>query len=82
MEFIVPKEELAEYEKWYKRHHTKHGNCRKAEKESGAYSCHGAIDGHLTWEFVGTSLGTIVSVRCSCGDSVNLTAKTDWANFG
>lgn len=82
MEFKIPKEEMAEYDKWFKRHHTKQGSCRKAVKERGEYSAHGAIDGHLTWEFNGTSLGDIICVRCSCGEIINLTEKTNWVNFG
>lgn len=82
MIFEIPKEEVEVYDKWFKRHHTKHGSCRKAVKERGEYSAHGAIDGHLTFEFMGTSLGQICVVRCTCGDKINLTEKSDWANFG
>lgn len=38
----------------------------------------GAIGGAYTWQFTGTSLGVITSLRCSCGDEINL---TDWDNF-
>jgi hypothetical protein len=82
MEFQVPAEEMAVYEKWFKQHHTKHGSCKKAVKERGEFSAHGAIDGHLTWEFMWTGLGGIICVRCSCGERVNLTEKANWVNFG
>ena len=39
----------------------------------------GAIGGAYTWQFTRTSLGEITTLRCSCGEEINL---TDWDNFG
>jgi len=38
----------------------------------------GAIGGRLTWCFTTTGLGTIVIVKCACGESKDLTLYDEW----
>lgn len=38
----------------------------------------GAIGGAYTWCFTPTSLGTICTVQCSCGDTIDLTDYESW----
>ena len=46
---------------WEKNHECKHRN-----------SSQGAIGGRYTYEFVPTSIGVFCSVKCSCGESLNI----------
>lgn len=40
---------------------------------------HGAIGGHLTYEFTVTGLGVVKAVRCAhCGDRLDLTDYEGW----
>ena len=59
--------------KWMKEHdearHIKPGQKHR-------YS--GAIGGAYTFEFTGTSLGTCVHVRCSCGEEIDVTDYDNW----
>lgn len=38
----------------------------------------GAIGGRLTYCFTPTSLGTIASVKCACGEEITLTDFSEW----
>ncbi len=37
-----------------------------------------AIGGAFTFEFTDTSIGTVVKVRCSCGEKVDVTNYDEW----
>jgi len=37
-----------------------------------------AIGGKLTFEFTPTSLGTVIKVRCACGESTDATEYEAW----
>jgi len=38
----------------------------------------GALGGPYTWEFTSTGIGTIVRVRCACGDALDVTDYDTW----
>ena len=38
----------------------------------------GAIGGRMTYCFTPTSLGTVVKVKCACGEEVDVTAYEMW----
>ena len=50
-----------EMEKWYKKHNR--GKCAK--------SYHGAIGGDVIFEIVPTSIGDFLTVKCSCGATLD-----------
>lgn len=72
--FSVTKKQSEQAKIWRQTHDEKKHS--KEFKHNQRYS--GAIGGAYTWQFTGTSLGEIVSIRCSCGDEINL---TDWSDF-
>ena len=50
-----------EIDKWYKSHND--GRC--------ASGYHGAIGGNVTFEICPTSIGDFITVRCSCGSTLD-----------
>lgn len=71
--FGLFKEQSELIAKWKKEH--------DAEKHIPAGATHrysGAIDGAYTYSFTSTSLGTVVSVRCSCGEAIDVSDYNDW----
>lgn len=38
----------------------------------------GAIGGKISYEFTETSIGTIIEVKCGCGEGENLTDYSEW----
>ena len=59
LSFDVSEKEWKEIKKWKKKH--------EQEKHEDN-NCHGAIGGNYTYVFVPTSIGTIGTIRCSCGE--------------
>lgn len=59
LSFDVSEKEWKEIKKWKKKH--------EQEKHEGN-NCHGVIGGNYTYVFVPTSIGTIGTIRCSCGE--------------
>lgn len=59
LSFDVSEEEWEEIKKWKKNH--------EQEKHEGN-NYHGAIGGNYSYVFVPTSIGTIGTIRCSCGE--------------
>lgn len=57
--FEINNEEYEAIEQWKCDH--------EKEKHNGKLK-HGAIGGNYTYEFIPTSIGTIGSIRCSCGE--------------
>lgn len=49
-----------------------------AHRELHAHESEGAIGGRFTWSFTPTSIGTIVVIRCACGESLDVTNYGDW----
>jgi hypothetical protein len=68
--FDLDKEQSIKYNEWTKGHDKV---CKFTQPGASA----GAIGGRLTFEFTPTGLGTIVRVKCACGEEVDLT-DYDW----
>lgn len=49
-----------------------------AEKHGGKARPTGAIGGAFTYEFTPTSIGTVTTVRCSCGDRLDVSDYDQW----
>lgn len=63
--FPISKEEEDKIKAWQLKHDTeKHGLKTMAQRVME----HGCIGGSLTWCFTPTSIGTVGTVVCSCGD--------------
>ena len=41
------------------------------------FAC-GAAGGRLTFSFVGTGIGTLVTVKCACGKEKDITDISEW----
>lgn len=52
--------------KWNNEH-----ECKYRQEDGNKYV--GAIGGSLTYCFTPTGLGTIIKVKCSCGDEIDVT---------
>lgn len=71
--FSLSKEQREAISKWMKEHdQAKH----IAPGEKHRYS--GAIGGAYTWEFTPTSLGVVVTVRCACEESIDVSDYDEW----
>ena len=57
----ITKEMHDEIEKWYESHNE--GRC--------ANGYHGAIGGNVTFEICPTSIGDFITVKCSCGATLD-----------
>ena len=63
--FPIWKDEEDKIEEWIDKHlEEKHGLITLNEKVIAG----GAIGGMFTYEFIPTSIGTICTIKCSCGD--------------
>ena len=69
MLFEIDKTERATFFRWIDEHDK---TCKFADPMKG-----GAIGGRLTYSFTPTSLGTITTVKCACGEKCDLT-DYDW----
>ena len=67
MEFIVPDEETKKAARWQKQH-----------KKVCSVTEVGAIGGKYTWSFTQTGLGCITTLKCTCGEELNLTDFNNW----
>ena len=61
--FILSKEQQEEVDRWWEQH--------KNKKHPDGYF--GVNGGPLTYSFNPTSMGEIITVKCSCGEELNLT---------
>ena len=68
MEFHIVGEDYEEYKKWYEEHN----------KACPLYMNDGAIGGRLEYAFRPTGLGSIITVRCGCGEELDLTHSENW----
>jgi len=64
--FTLDKNKLEQIDAWNKNH-----NCNMKENI-------GTIGGRLTYSFTPTGLGEIVTVKCACGEELDLTNSEDW----
>ena len=67
MEFSLSKEEEIKYLKWLKKHNKKCPNVYV-----------GAIGGRITFSFTPTGLGPITTIKCECGEKLDLTEIENW----
>lgn len=71
--FRVSAEQRAEANEWMCSHNkAKHGETTRAPRYSGA------IGGAYTWCFTHTTIGMATLVKCSCGDSIDLSNYNEW----
>lgn len=59
--FSLSEDQELKLKKWQDTHECKHRN-----------KSHGAIGGQYTYEFIPTSIGVFCSVKCSCGEELNI----------
>lgn len=62
MKEFLDKEQLKNFNNW-----------NKERKEVCKLTYTGAIGGRLTYSFTPTGLGTVVKVKCACGEEIDLT---------
>lgn len=72
MFYLTPKEILKGHN-WQKAH-----DAEKHIPPGKTYRYSGAIGGAYTWCFTPTSIGTIASIRCSCGEKLDITDYDEW----
>lgn len=63
--FHVSKQQREAASKWFEEHRKDHGQIT-------------AIGGAYTWCFTPTSLGVATSIKCSCGDTLNISNYSEW----
>jgi hypothetical protein len=64
--FSITKKQQEQIKEWDKTH-----RCT-LHKENDCDKYVGAIGGHLTYEFHPTSIGTFITVKCACGEKLEL----------
>lgn len=67
--FTIEDEQLEKLRNWKAQH--------IVEKHGGS-SYAGAIGGRYTYIFTPTSIGSVKTVRCSCGEEYNIEDASDW----
>lgn len=89
MRFEVTEEEQAIIDKWYAEVQERLVKTGKAKREFMSRSGdkvraeYGAIGGGLTYNFLPTSIGVILTVTESIsGEKLNVTQANGWKNFG
>ena len=71
--FGLYKEQRELIQKWMKEHdQAKHIPAGKKYRYSGA------IGGAYTYKFTGTSIGTVVTVHCACGEAIDVSDYDQW----
>lgn len=71
--FYLTKVQRDEVKEWSSKHNReKH----MVSEETVRYA--GAIGGAYTYEFTPTSIGVAVSVKCSCGEEIDVSHYEDW----
>jgi hypothetical protein len=75
MKFELSKEQIEKVEQW---DDLKMGH--KCSLQSNEFSDKyvGCAGGHLSYIFTPTGLGDIVEVKCSCGETLNITEYEHW----
>lgn len=68
--FEISEKEYETYREWYEEH--KKTGCHFATGYTGA------IGGGISVIFYPTSLGAAVTVRCDCGEEINITDYEAW----
>ena len=73
MNFHVADKDYQRAKEWSGQHdQEKHTPPGKTSRYSGA------IGGAYTWCFTPTNIGTVVKIKCSCGEELNLTDYDTW----
>jgi hypothetical protein len=71
--FYISKDQLEKAHTWQDAHDKeKHLPPGKTVRHSGA------IGGAYTWSFTNTSIGTVVKLKCSCGELIDLSDYDTW----
>lgn len=70
--FSTYKEQDQEASEWIAKHDLTHIPSGSTRRPTGA------IGGAYTWEFTPTSLGTVVNVRCACGEKLDVSDYDNW----
>lgn len=71
--FYLYKEQRDMANEWANAHDAeKHGATATKPRYSGA------IGGAFTWEFTPTSLGTVSTLKCSCGEQIDVSDYDEW----
>ena len=79
MDFWISGEEFKKVERFKKFHKCSLPNAsKKKQRLTGQKKKQGAIGGQYTYSFTPTSLGTVVLVRCACGNEENATGYDSW----
>jgi len=68
--FNLNKEQLSKYTEWIKEHNK---TCKYTDPMK-----QGAIGGRITFSFTPTGLGTLVQVKCMCGEVYDLSDCENW----
>lgn len=68
MNFHIPLDGINKFNKWNKEH----------IKTCKYYQDSGTIGERLTYEFTPTGIGTIIKIKCACGEEIDLTDYENW----
>lgn len=68
--FTLEENHLKKLEAWNKTHDP---TCRYSDPKNL-----GAIGGRFVFSFSPSSIGTFISVRCMCGEKIDLTEDENW----
>ena len=75
MNFELSKEQIEKIREW-DNPKTGHKCSLQSNEFSDKYV--GAIGGHLSYTFIPTGLGNVVTVKCACGEELNITEYENW----
>jgi len=75
VKFELMGEELQKYQSWEAEHNE---TCPYYDDGSSPAPKIGAIGGRTTFSFTPTGVGTVVVVKCACGEEINVTDFDHW----
>lgn len=67
LQFTLSESQIKKLDKWRKHH-----KC-SIKAQYGIEKYVGAVGGELTYHFTPTSIGSVVTVSCSCGKKIDIT---------
>lgn len=68
MKFILNNDQIIKSEQFLKKH-----QCQYSGFEN-----QGVVGGRFTYTFTPTNLGTVVKLKCACGEEIDLTDYENW----